>query len=219
MKVNWGGEECTGLQMLRVGVEHRYVGDPFSRKYYALCFLFHPVWYFHSQFVNCNDTYSPSLGLGGRWRRHGILLHWYKLRLWPKCELYGSQHSADSHGNVQALMKRNNFLCLHHFVFSQWTKYFQEPSSVTWQPAEDSRRVETKQTEDNPTSALNCNNHAKFYCRSLTSTCWMRLDNFIKICIWTFSNLQKGLCGRRWISLRVFQVPQSRTETEAHHRV
>lgn len=28
MKVNWGGEECTALQMLWVGVQHGAVGDP-----------------------------------------------------------------------------------------------------------------------------------------------------------------------------------------------
>ena len=58
----------------------------------------------------------------------GILLQSYTV--WqvaaPNFELYGSEHNVDSHGNVQALMKHNNFLCLHHFMFSQSTKYFQE---------------------------------------------------------------------------------------------
>ena len=50
-----------------------------------------------------------------------------------------------------------------------------------WQPAEDRPRVEAIQTSGWSHGALNCNNHAKFYCRPLTSTCWMLLDNFIKM--------------------------------------
>ena len=50
-----------------------------------------------------------------------------------------------------------------------------------WHPAEDRPRVEAIQTSGWSHSALNCNNHAKFYCRPLTSTCWMLLDNFIKM--------------------------------------
>lgn len=92
------------------------------------------------------------LRLGGRWSLASCYTQsqWYKLR--PKCEVYGSQHNADSHGNVQALMKHNNFLCLHHFVFSQWTKYFQEPSSITWQQRKTRRGLGRYKLQDNPTA-------------------------------------------------------------------
>ena len=173
MKVNWGGEECTALQMLWVGVQHGAVGDPCYRhkkmferrmwfcnsleafKYVStngrsssshLSLIFIVSSWTRMQCIFADGSPSRRLRLGGRWSLASCYTQsqWYKLR--PKCEVYGSQHNADSHGNVQALMKHNNFLCLHHFVFSQWTKYFQEPSSLTWQPAEDTQRVGAIQT-------------------------------------------------------------------------